>query len=433
MTSNVILTVIYALAYIYSYIFYLNNYFEYLHFPYINKDLYLLILSLILAVLPSVFIGQIKNVGTVFSSFVFLLIYLPTILTLHLAYSGTYGELLIAQITFMICMILLFIASKFNHFKTRSIDSSNTNYFGYVLVFASFFSIALIIITYGEKLKFVNLNDVYIHRAENKHLESEGWIGYIMSWSRTFVIPALVVYSFMNRKFTYFILACIASIIMYMADGSKGSLLMPVIIFFLYQLIQKFGIQNLYRSSLITLIFIMIIGTSYVYIFGLNAPFTIIIAIVIMRVVATSGILNTIYYEFFQNNPSTYLSQYGFFNGVIIDYPYGEEMLGYIIGREYVFDGMNVNANFWAADGLLNAGLIGVVVISIVTSIFLVIINKLSRNSSLAMSSLLVLIFFSIAANASFIQALWSGGGLFMMLSFKYFKDRIDSFQIRKG
>lgn len=423
MIFNMMSSLAYAVAYKFAYINYLHEYFEYLHFPYYDRGALSWALTIFFVIFPSFLIGHIKNASAVFSAFVYVLIYIPTIVTLNLAYSGGNLDLVLAQMTFMVAITMLLLASKFE-FASNFKESLKKNYFGELLIATVAGSIVYIILTYGSALEFVALDNVYTHRAANKELGSTGLMAYVINWTSAFVVPVLIAIGITRKKYIYFFVGCMASVVIYMTEGSKGVLLMPIILCFFYLIMVRFGIDNLYKSTIIFLSLVMTFGTAYVMFFGLDAPLTIFIAIILMRVVATGGILNTIYYEFFQSNPKTYLSQYGPINGIFQKYPYDGEPVGYVIGREYVFEGMNVNSNFWASDGLMNAGLVGVLAITIMICFFLVVLNRQSRNSSLSLASLLVLIFFSTAANASFFQALWSGGGLFMLLSFKYLESK---------
>lgn len=421
MVANILLSLLYAGAYIFSYVYYLHEYFEYLHFPlYAEADLGWFLPILFIAI-PAAMMGKIKNAASVFSSFVYILIYVPTITTLQLAYEGGRVDLLIAQLTFLVSMVALLMVAKVN-FTAAAPTTIKRGRLGEFLVAVGIISIGFIIASYRDNLSFVSLENVYSHRSENSDIGATGLISYVIAWTSAFVVPVLIAVGIQEKNNKYIALGCIASVVIYMAEASKGSLLMPIILYLLSLLISKFGVNNLYRSTMLVLSIVMIAGTLYVLKYSLSAPLTILVAIVIMRVVATGGILNTIYFEYFQSNPKTYLSQYGLFDGVFQTYPYKGEPVGYVIGREYVAEGMNVNANFWASDGLMNAGLPGVLVITFVLCIFFIILNKRSKDCPLNLVSLLILIFFSIAANASFFQALWSGGGIFMLFTFKYLK-----------
>lgn len=423
MIANIFISLLYAGAYIFSYVYYLNEYFEYLHFPLYDGTMVSWMLTIFCVVIPASIIGSIKKTAEVFTAFTYVLIYTPTIITLQLAYEGSKEDIFLAQLTFLFAMVALLVFAKIK-FETIAESSNGNNIFGGILISIAVVAVGYIIYSYRGSLSFVSLHDVYIHRARNSEIGASGLTGYVVSWTSAFVVPVLIAVGLSRKKYIYIAVGCIASIVIYMAEASKGVLLMPVILYLLHILISKFGVDNLYRSTVLTLSAVMFFGTVYVLKFDLSAPLTMAVAIVIMRVVATGGILNTIYYEFFQNNPKTYLSQYQPLNNIFQNYPYQGESVGYVIGREYVSEGMNVNANFWASDGLMNAGLLGVLVITSVVCIFLVILNRSARNCPLSLSSLLVLIFFSTAANTSFLQALWSGGGLFMLLSFKYLKSK---------
>jgi hypothetical protein len=421
MTSNIFLSLLYAGAYIFSYIYYLHGYFEYLHFPLYNRTDVSWVWAMLLVIIPASIIGNIKNASSVFSAFTYILIYVPTIITMQLAYEGIYADLFLAQLTFLVAMIALLLVAKLE-FTVANVSSRKKDVFGKILVSVALAAVCYIVISYGNNLSFVSLEDVYIHRAQNAEIGAVGLIGYIISWTSAFVVPVLIAVGISRRNNIYIAVGCFASIVIYMAEASKGTLLMPIILYLLHFLIAKFGVNNLYKSTMLSLSIVMIAGTAYVLKYDLSAPLTMIVAIVIMRVVATGGILNTIYFEYFQNNPKTYLSQYGMLDKVFQAYPYQGEPVGYVIGREYVSEGMNVNANFWASDGLMNAGLPGVLLVTVAVCIFFVVLNRSAKNCPLSLASLLILIFFSTAANASFFQALWSGGGIFMLLSFKYLK-----------
>jgi hypothetical protein len=98
-----------------------------------------------------------------------------------------------------------------------------------------------------------------------------------------------------------------------------------------------------------------------------DGPFFIIASLLFNRTFAAQGYTTGSFFDFFHHNPHTYFGHIHFI-GDLVGSPYrrnlGEEVAQYYMGRNDV----NLNANFWASDGIASIGVPGVIIASLLAA-----------------------------------------------------------------
>jgi hypothetical protein len=396
-----------------GYVFFLNRFFDYAGFVLYDKNLLFIAFSFIISVVPIIFYREYKAISSIFSVFIYLLVYVPTILTFALGLNLPVSRIIHIQFVFCSMMCLFFIADRFvlvHNFDNKKFAFISARIF----LILTIVSVLYVLYIYRGNLAFVSIRSVYEHRFANKIIGTDIISRYLMSWLSTFFIPVCLIYGIVNKKRSYFIAGTIACIVIYMATAAKGTLLLPVFLTGLYFLFSRFDINQIYSSLALLLSLSMI---ALLLLFPQPGSLVFYISSLFMwRIVGCGGHLNLWYYDYFSNHPLTHYSHIGPINFFTKSYPYGNLDLGQVVGRFYWSEDMNANANFWATDGIAAYGLTGVVIVSIVLLFVMVLLNTITKKFDRKFILLLFIPFLSTLLNTSLFSTMWSGGGIFIII-----------------
>ena len=133
-----------------------------------------------------------------------------------------------------------------------------------------------------------------------------------------------------------------------------------------------------------------------------------------MRILVLPGVLVGCYSDFFTRYPTTYLS-HSIVGRYFVEYPYGPESVGQVIGR-YVTPTAsasvnNYNANFIAADAVTGFGSWGVPPIFAFFAFTLWVISKLVGREHTPIACAVLVPFIVSLADSSIFTAILTGGG----------------------
>lgn len=410
-------TIGYCIIYILCYVLFLNRYCEYAGFTLYNTDIDFIVISVLIAAFPIHFHKGYKAISSFITIFIYILLYVPIILTFGLGYNILESQIVGIQIIFMFCMILLFRADRFTMKSNISIRFSN-----HKDVTSLIFKTALIITViltlyilylYRGNLRFVAFEKIYELRTANQKY-GEGLIdGYLSSWLSVLLIPVCLTYGLIYKKKLYFIVACFASLIIYMSTGAKGIFLFPVFFIVCYLFLRRASVKKMYSK------FVFLFATALLILllfpaFSDKVHFA--KSMTMWRIVGNGGYLTMWYHNYFSTNPYTYYSHINIVNIVTEAYPY-DVPLGVVIGQAY-WGSMNANANFWATDGIAACGMSGVILITFLLFSVLVFFNTITKKINTLFVLLLTIPFSYSILNVSLFTSLLSGGGFLMMLLF---------------
>ena len=423
MLNRVLIALIFVLLYIYIYIYYLNLNFEYLGFE-INREFNLsnLLISVLVSVLPIFFYKENKKVSNVISSLIYLLLYVPTIITFSFAWKYQMLELYYIYFVFLVSMLIIFIPNQIyinggksvQKFKILDIRS---------LIFVSSALIIVFIIKFQSTMKIVTWGDeMYELREINSDLGLDFYSRYVSGWLVFVLMPFIFVYGLIYNNKGYLYIIAFFTLIMYMILAAKIVVLLPVFIYVIYKLFIKFQLSNFFNNTVKFLILISI-TLLLLNLFVDNEIYFYIPSMLFMRTIGNGGLLNFWYFDFFSNHPITYFSHVNIINFFTNNYKYGEIGLGKVVGTHYWSSTMNANANFWATDGIASLGLIGVLFISLVLSLLLIILNFITDLNKNNFHILVLLPFLASLTNTSLFSSILTGGLFLIMILFLILKN----------
>ncbi len=411
---NILYTIIYSILYIICYLEFLNPNFDYAGFEINHFSYFTINLSIIIILIPCLFIRSDLKLSTIISIFIYVLIYIPTIISFELMLKVGLMHVLTIQITFAVCMVLLFLSDRI----VLSIPKLSVNVpFKIILFIIILFSVYLLF-KYRSNLQLVSFDKVYELRKDNNKLGDDLITRYLSSWLFNVFIPIALAYSLINRNKIYFIIGTLSCVVIYAATAAKSAILLPIIYIAIY-----YGLRKNYNKLLS--VFLKYLSISMLII--LYIGFNIFSSIILSRTIGNGGKLMYWYYDFFSNHQYTYYNHVNMVNLIFNNYPYGNLDVGQVIGQNYWGDD-NSNANFWATDGIAGLGIYGVYIITIVLFAYFILINNITKNANQIFVLMCFLPFILYLTNGSFFSSMLTGGGgiltmFFYLINFRNTKD----------
>jgi hypothetical protein len=245
-------------------------------------------------------------------------------------------------------------------------------------------------------LKNLLLQDIYETRAIQKKISSP-YYGYSYSILSKVLIPTLIVYSLVYKKYTILLIGFISLIFIFLCGAHKSVLLGSILLLFFY-----FGNVLNKLKFFLSLTIITIVSFSILYF--VDNELLLPLSIVARRGFFVPSLLDSFYFDLFENNP-LYWSVSIFKN--FIDYPY-DKPIPYLIGELYFNNaGMGAN-NGIVSDGFSNAGILGVIINGLFLGSYISVIKCL--NISHKFYGLYFLLLISIISSSLPVVLLTHGG-----------------------
>jgi hypothetical protein len=412
---NVSLALLYGLVYVECYVSFLNGNFEYVGYDLFHRESWFLVASIAIAVLPVFFYRGFRAVSSAIAVLVYLVLYVPIVLTFALGSSKPVGEIAVVQLTFMTAMAVLFLADAVVIRNPLKLDIG-VNLMPAVLGVTAL-STMYILFVYRGSLRFASFGgDLYLQREANTSLGAGLVTRYLSSWLFTVFVPLCLAFGLSSRRYRYTIGGALACLILYMATANKLMILLPLIYLSMYLLLRERLSATL---PLLTAALSLLIG-GLIAVAKLGGAAFVAAAIVLNRTIGNGGQLTMAYYDFFSFHERTGYSHVSGFNLFTGAYPYGDLGVGQVVGQFYWSPVMNANANFWATDGIAATGLPGVLVIGVAAALLFVVINSVTQRYDRLFSVLCFLAFVTMLLNESLFSSLWSGGAFFLILYFAF-------------
>lgn len=253
----------------------------------------------------------------------------------------------------------------------------NSSLFWTVLISTMALLISYVVISFGGNFRLANLEEIYsVRSALAEAVEGRGtrFGFYAQMWLAGFFFPFCAAVGFEARRRWLLVLVAVGYLLLFGIGGSKTTLFsfvyFPAIVLWLkYTKRYSIPIFTLGLSSLLSLgILIDAVGfTNIAYWY---------VAVVNFRTFSIPAQLIAQFYDFFQNNPLTYMSHVSGVN-LLIQYPYDMD-ISRLIGLNYYGAPVGSNAGFWAADGLTGFGPPGIIIMSLVCAILFWIFDSIS-------------------------------------------------------
>lgn len=410
------IVILYIMEYHFVYENFIAKYFSYANINYsllTSRSYFSLIIQ---AFLPFLFFKGAISISSLYSFFIYILVYIPIVNALYTcgiptAISKPYG------LVFFICMSLFFITDKL-YLGKRHINRERRGIsFGFFEI-VSLVMLLFCILINRNNMTFVNFlsdsSDLYEMRAAYISSGKYRIAYYFVLWLAHFILPLLSVVYIANKSYLKLFIVMIASILVYMINMQKATFIIPILIVIVYYIYNRFEEA---LSSFIPILSILLLGgVSYLLYSNSGNPIVFrLAAIFIMRSQCIEGMEFDRYIHFFEmsNNPPTHYTHIGLINKLTGAYPYPES-----IGRMVAGDGGNSNATFWLMDGVAADGMLGVLLVSILFIIVKGYLNTIGLKYNYIVVVFSLLYVFSATANVSLFTVILSEGLLLALLTF---------------
>lgn len=412
--GNVLVALLFAGVYCLCYVEFLNPVFAYAGYPLEPRDLSFVVASTAIAVAPILAYRGIRAVSSVISVFIYLLLYVPIVLTFALGSPLPLGRIVAIQLTFMASMCALFLTDAVI-IKNPIVLSTRHNVarmaLGVTIVGALY-----VVSVYRTSLAFVSFADVYVQRFATTDIGTDVVTRYLSAWLSSVLVPICLAYGLVRRKHIYVIVATATCVVFYMAVALKIMILLPVVFAGFYAVFAKRRLAVLFPTmaiglSVIALILIAVTNQNN------GVPF-LATGLFLSRTLGNGGQLTMAYYDFFATHPQTAYTHVHGITQLMGSYPYGSLSLGEVVGQFYWSSDMDANANFWATDGFAAAGLIGVPFATALCALTMALMNSVTERFDRLFAAMCFLPFIISLLNRSLFSSVWSGGAAFAILFF---------------
>lgn len=281
--------------------------------------------------------------------------------------------------------------------------------------------LAILVITYLPIMSFAGLDDVYSQRAA---AAGGGWLAYIKSYFSNVFSPALIAIGLCSSKRRFLIAGFVGCVVFYMITAQRTYFLLPVIALLLNAAIASK--KNYLSASAIPVAFVAIVVFLSIVLYEESVLASLSSVYFVFRALGLPALSFSQYHDFFGFSGYTWWSHIKGIDLLISQPAYFAQNslwpgLGYIVGDNYYNNpDVNSNANLFAADGLAAAGSLGVMVIGICFSVWLVILDRVARRWNKSFALLTILPVGLALTNGQFFTTLLSFGGLFWLFVFRY-------------
>ncbi|MBL7053958.1 hypothetical protein ISS06_02025 [Patescibacteria group bacterium] len=224
----------------------------------------------------------------------------------------------------------------------------------------------------GFQINF-NIRNVYEIRSSYANLHVL-LANYTLNWFAKIIGPLFFTIFLIKKKWGLLILTTLLQILLFSGTGNKLYLfILPFILVLIWALNKK----NFYSRITISLIGLILLSVLIYYTTNDLLP----PSFAIRRSLLVPAQLSFFYYDFFSENPYTYLSQHHFFQN-FINYPY-ELSPSKLIAKNYLSNPAGNPNNGIISDGYINFGFLGMLLWAIILSFILKLIDNISYKKNI--------------------------------------------------
>lgn len=413
MNRLVVAAIIFGAAFHYAYVTYINPLFAYASYLYFTPSIESVLFTYILVAAPVVRYRTSVLPAAYGAALIYALCYVPAQLILLFNWQRSLDELFLLQASVAASMTVLLFASQLGGKRqVFNVPHHNSQRLSWALAFLTLFSCIVFLIANYKSMRLVSFEEVYDLRFETTQINKGAFVNYLTAWFSYCFLPFYFTRGILRRSFIDIGVGLAGGLLIYMAMGSKASILMGFIMFGLHLLFESskvFLLRLLLTLSVAVLLCIALLPD--------EGPLFFVKSILLIRVLAVGGWTMSTYYEYFTTHGFTYYTHIGPINALTNAYPYGNYSLGQLIGIEYSgSERANFNANFWASDAFAAWGIAGVPIATAALCIIFYVINRASRGYSAEFVVLWLAGFWLALLNVPLSVALLSGGGLLTAL-----------------
>jgi len=234
------------------------------------------------------------------------------------------------------------------------------------------------IYSFVGNFRLANLEEIYtVRSALADSVEDSGsrFGFYAQMWLAGFFFPLYAGLAMYTGRRWMLLFVAAGYLLLFGIGGSKSTILT----FFYFPVIFcSLKLVKNYRIPLLIFSFCILISLGFLLdIFELTEISYWYVAIVNYRIWGIPALLIGQYYEFFSQNPVTYMSHVSGIN-YFISYPYDMD-LPRIIGTYFYGFPVGSNAGFWAGDGIASFGPHGIIFISTICAIIFWVFDNIAK------------------------------------------------------
>lgn len=299
----------------------------------------------------------------------------------------------------------------------------------FILILICLWCLSLVTILYFSIgiMSFAGFDSIYEQReiGAAKNL----FEGYIQTYFGYVISPALLVIGLQKKKYMHIIMGCIGALTLYLVTAEKAVISYPIFIAILYYILKS---KNVFYSTSVFIMLIFSIFLLFASVFYEDLQTAEFVAWYLgIRTLLIPGAFIVHYADYFSQTGYTYMTHItGISSFIDVPSQYAGSTrwpsIGHLVGENYLnIPTMNANANFIASDGIASGGIVGLVISLIIFGIFLVLLDKTSKEVKINISLPVLLPIALTLTNGSLFTVLISFGGLFWILVFKFYTTTI--------
>lgn len=373
--------------------------------------------------------SKLDTPSSVAINYLYYIVFIPTIVLtlLQVNFYEYISELIALCIGFILIVAItkssrdkLKLSIKNNKETGINLPNNFIVIFGFVLCFIYF------LVTKSSLIGNFSLLDVYLQRelgAANSAIE-----GYLQTWFIGFFSTGMIALGIVKKKFIFTLMGFSGFALVFLYTAQRSILILPLllILFIIGARIFKDNFKAIYiplALSLIIIVFSLSISEPKDYAIDGNVLYFGAQNLVLFRLIGVPALLFSQYIDTFSYIGHTYfyhIKPFSMFIDIPIDRAYLDSWpgLGYIVS-EFIYGDSenNANANFFASDGIASLGGTGVIIVSIILSLWLKTFDHLTkvRHADVQFFSIILLSQAFFLSNGPFSLILFSFGGLFWL------------------
>ncbi|MNO53312.1 hypothetical protein D3C76_437550 [compost metagenome] len=359
-----------------------------------------------------------KKPSSLFVYAIFFFVYVPSLVIAMLNYEDSLQRYFWLFFNFSSGLVFCCIAVRCGTFpgegdKGPSQLLIGISFAGAALCFAILYN------TYGSILSFSGLDQVYQQREAGA--ATSLFVGYCQVYLAYVFSPCLFVFGLLYKRILFLFVGFGGFVFVYMITAERTILLLPFAIFVISLMFKwrGFGVSNPRGLFVVGALGVTLISL----LFDRSGVFNQLGFYFFTRLIAVPGLFVSQYYDLFSGQGYTYWSHVSIIGGLAetpLAYVGDEKWpaLGKILAERVLGVESQSNASFVATDGVAALGDVGVFLIFVVYTVWLLLLDRVTSgwNRMFVIAVLFPLAF--VSTNGSFFTMLTSFGGAFWLLVF---------------
>ncbi|WP_246237720.1 hypothetical protein [Pseudomonas akapageensis] len=382
-------------------------------------DLVTLLVAFLFLMVSAAFLPlSFERPSSLFIYAIFFFVYVPSLMIAMLSHEDSLDRYFWLFFNFSVGLVVCCIAVRCGGaFKEGNKHPSELVV--YVSLLGGGLCFAILYATYGAILSFSGLDQVYQQREAGA--ATSLFVGYCQVYLAYVFSPCLFVIGLLYKRFLLLLGGLAGFVFVYMITAERTVLLLPFALFFIFLMFKwrGFGAKNSRNLFAVGALGVVLVSS----LFDISGVFNQLGFYYFTRLIAVPGLFVSQYYDFFSVEGYTYWSHVTFIGGLVetpLAYVGDEKWpaLGKIIAERVMGVESQSNASFVATDGVAALGSIGVFLIFLVYSIWLLVLDRVANGWS---KMFVIMVLFPLAflsTNGSMFTMLTSFGGVFWLSVF---------------